>query len=515
MATVAIPHRPFGSELITGLQLPDGFFESGLGPQRINAHIQNTSGGDLAGVKFYIESVSHPGIVVQPQTHTLAGLSNGATRLASWIADFGGAPPGTHRISFVAEAGGARTRVIKKVFVTRVGFDPASGTYSVTAPEGELRAQIGNMIGPKRGACCKGRPRDPNEDGGVPGRQPRGIFDYLRSEAGRHDLAFRLCLRDYLFGRMTLRVTYTPPFNGQLGDLPYQDPWWKVAFCVLAFLLLVAAAVAEDANGTGEISTTGGPGGEGSPTGDCCGLEPSGGGTSYLAAGLVIAAAVAAGLAALTDAKDPFRRGQEATDPGGAMTVGESLEMALLYQDPIQCGRPFSVGTKWRYSRHTTGGDHVHEVAEANQNQHVLSRYEIEANDVVRRARREPFVVKGRFFDVDDNVLTGGSLFVQCFLCGPNGEYRVIPMLDDGIGVDERPDDGTYTGTYNFFVREERPDGFWKFFVVAQDVNTADPNMAPEQAATIIGGMVLTGQLTIDYSGGTCDFVEDGQVQVI
>jgi hypothetical protein len=157
----------------------------------------------------------------------------------------------------------------------------------------------------------------------------------------------------------------------------------------------------------------------------------------------------------------------------------------------------------------------VHEVAEVNSHQHVLSRYEIEANDVVRRARREPFVVKGRFVDANGKLLTGGALFVQCFLCGPNGEYRVIPMLDDGIGVDERPDDGTYTGTFNFFAREEKPDGFWKYFVVAQDINTADPSMRPEDAAAIIGGMVLTGQLTIDYSGGSCDFIEDGQVQVI
>jgi hypothetical protein len=509
MPTVTIPHRPFGSELITGLQLPDGFFESSLGLQRVNAHIQNTSGGNLANASLYIESVSHPGIIVTPQTHIVGNLPAGATRLASWLADFSAVPPGIHRVSFIAEVGGVRTRVIKKIFVTRVGYDPVSRTYTVAAPEGELRAELVNMVGPLRPICC-GQPRGPKD----PDAQRKSIFDYLRSEAGRHDLNFRLCIRDYLLGRIKLNVINTPPYTGRFGDLPYQDPWWKVLLCILALLLLVAAAIAEAVDGSGEISTTGGPGGEGSPTGDCCGLNPSGGGTSYVAAGLVAAAAAVATAAVYTDVKDPIRRGQEATDPAAATTLSESLEAVALYQDPVQCGKPFKIATKWQYVRHTTGGDLAHEVSETNQNIHVLSRYEIEAPDVVRRFRKERFIVKARFFDASDKLVTGPALFVQCFLCGPNGEYRVFPLLDDGVPVDDRADDGTYTGVYDF-LNEERPEGFWKFFVIAQDVNTASPDLDPVQAAGIIGGMVLTGQLTIDYSGGTCALVEDGQVHVI
>jgi hypothetical protein len=509
MASLAIPHRPFGSELITGMQLPDGFFESSLGPQRINAHFQNTSGAGLPNVQFYIESVSHPGILVTPQTHSVAALPAGATRLASWTADFAAVPPGIHRISFIAEVAGARTRMIKKIFVTRVGYDPLTGTYTVTAPEGELRATLVNLVGPKRPVCC-GKPRDPKS----PALERHSIFEYLRSEAGRHDRDFQLCLEGYLLGRFDLRLAHTPPFTGQFSDLPYQDPFWKALLCILVLLLLIASAIAEAVDGSGSVSTTGGPGGAGSPTGDCCGLQPSGGGTSYVAAGLVAAAAAVATVAALFDAKDPFRKGQEATDPAGVTTLAESLETALLYQDPIQCGQPFKVGAKWRYTRHTTAGDQVFEADETNANIHVLSRYEIDAPDVVRRARREQFLIRARFFDADGTLMTGSALFVQCFLCGPQGQWRVFPMLDDGVRPDEKPDDGTYTGLYNFFQKEEAT-GYWKYFVIAQDVNTATPDLDPVTAAAIIGGMVRTGQLTIDYSGGTCAFVEDGQVNVI
>jgi hypothetical protein len=51
--------------------------------------------------------------------------------------------------------------------------------------------------------------------------------------------------------------------------------------------------------------------------------------------------------------------------------------------------------------------------------------------------------------------------------------------------------------------------------LIAQDFNTAQPNMDPDEAAQIIGGMVLTHQLTINLGGGTCPLVPDGHVNVI
>ena len=124
-------------------------------------------------------------------------------------------------------------------------------------------------------------------------------------------------------------------------------------------------------------------------------------------------------------------------------------------------------------------------------------------------------MVKGRFFDADDKQLKADQLFVRCILQGTGpleGQYIEIPMQDDGIAPDEKPADGTYTGRY-YFTPKER--GIWLVLVFAQDVNTAQPDMAPEDAAKIIGGQVLTHHLTVDFSGGTCPFVPDGHVNVI
>jgi len=46
-------------------------------------------------------------------------------------------------------------------------------------------------------------------------------------------------------------------------------------------------------------------------------------------------------------------------------------------------------------------------------------------------------------------------------------------------------------------------------------VNNAQPDMSPEEAAQIIGGMILTHQLTVSFEGGTCPLVPDGDVHVI
>ena len=93
MAAFAIPHRPFVSDLFTGLALPDGVFESSIGVQRVNANLTNTGAAASGVVSVYIESVSDPGIVVTPQTHFVSSLAGGATSLFSWQADFSGATP--------------------------------------------------------------------------------------------------------------------------------------------------------------------------------------------------------------------------------------------------------------------------------------------------------------------------------------------------------------------------------------------------------------------------------------
>jgi hypothetical protein len=201
--------------------------------------------------------------------------------------------------------------------------------------------------------------------------------------------------------------------------------------------------------------------------------------------------------------------------PAGELTVAETLQARFTYPEPVALGQPFAVGADWEYERETTGGSYSFGASDVTANVHVATSYQIDAPDVVRLYRKEPFVVKAQFFGLDDRQFRGADLFVQCFLAGPQGQYRRFVLQDDGIRPDDGPNDGVFTGIYWF--QQERPDprGLWMFYVIAQDVNAAQPDLPPEEAAKIIGGMVLTHQLTISFSGGSCPLVPDGDVRVI
>lgn len=345
---------------------------------------------------------------------------------------------------------------------------------------------------------------------------PENVLQYLVDGFTGHDPKFEFCLPGYLIDTMHATVSPAPPFTGQYGDLPFSDPWWKVILCIIALLLLIAAAIAEAVDGTGSITVGGGTGG-GSGTGSgssCCGLSASGGGSSYVAAGLLAAAAAVATIAAASDVRDPFRLGQDHTAPASPTekTIQEDMDMSFKYNDTIEPGKPFKVGIDWHYTRTTDVSVYEYSDSATNANIHTLSKYVIDAPDVVRAYKRAPFVIQAQFYDGDKKLFKGNQLFVQCYLVGPAGQYRRFTLEDGGVAPDAKANDGTYTGLYQF-TDDDR--GIWTYYVLAQDVNTADPNLDPEQAAQIIGGMLLTNQLTISFEGGTCPLVPDGHVNVI
>ncbi len=524
-----IPNRPFATEPITGLMLPDGIFEASIGKQTINTHVRN-NGAAAANVQVYVESVSDPGIVVTPATHFLANAESSVSHLFTWEADFTAATPGAHLISFIVETPGGDQRVIKKIFVTKLGYNPADGTFSATTPEGVMTLAINDVVRPRDRGCCR-RPRPDKCDCDHKDEQPatgssrgrdnqddaknKNVLDSLVKGFQGHDPNFEFCMPGYLLKDIKATVTPTPAYPGQYDDLPYQDPWWKVLLCILAVLLLIGAAIAEAVDGSGEVTVSGGAGGSGSDD-DCCGVEAGGGGTSYVAAGLVAAAAAVATAAAASDVRDPFRKGADNTAPAGAgeLTHKEELDFTYKYIEPIEFGKPFKVGAEWKYTRHTNVSSYTHVVSETNANVHLLSKYEINAPDTVLVYKREQFVIEARFFDANDELFRGDQLFVQCFLIGPNGEWRKLILQDNGmpLNADKKANDGIYTGRHFFRTLDK---GMWTYFVIAQDINTAQPDMKPEEAAQIIGGMVLTNQLIITFDGGECAFVPDGHVNVI
>lgn len=529
-----VPTRPFASELITGLMLPDGIFVTMLGKQNINVQIQNAGAAGINNPKLYIESASHPGIAYTPGTRFLPDLPPNAVRVEQWQADFSLCPSGTHLISFIVENdAGVKSRFIKKIFVMDVKFDPATHTFHAETPEGMFSVNFLDLIRPVRGckdqppsdSCCCERPRKDSRSADdishdTDDRQLHGLnragftIKNLTELFEKLGPDFQFCPPGYLPHVMEMSWTPTPPYPRQYSDLPFQDPWWKVLLCILAVLLLVAAAIAEAVDGTGSVTVGGGSGDTGSPTPDCCGVRAGGGGTSPIAAGLVAAAAAAATAAGLSDVRDPIRRGQDATPPGeGELTLKELLRAELTYPEPVALGRPFAVQAKWNYKRVTTSKIYETSGNDLTHNVHVASSYQVEAPEVVASYIKDgEWIIKARFSDKDGKPFRGSDLLVQCFLTGPNGQSRKLLLQDDGSLPDDKPTDGIYTGRLHF---SQSSSGLWRYFVIAQDVNHATPDMEPETAAQIIGGMVLTHQLVVTFDTDDCPFVPDGHVMVV
>ncbi len=388
MAQITIPNRPFASDLITGLMLPDGIFVTMLGRQNINVHLNNAGASTFGSSSVYIESVSNPGIVVAPRTHFVGPLAGGGTTVLAWTADFRNCSPGLHFVSIIVERGTTRDRIIKKIFVLGVHFDETDSAFVAEVPEGVMRARFEALSRPRLDCCC-GRGTVPERENEPP-REDRdpGCPDDKRpvrrnlKRSSIHDLAdlFQYHENGFLFcppGYLPISVRYewipTPPFAGTDGDLPFQDPWWKVLLCILALLLLIAAAIAEAVDGTGSVTVGGGTGGTSTDEDDCCGVRAGGGGTSYVAAGLVAAAAAVATAAAASDDRDAFQRGRDATPPGpGELTLGETFEMAIDYIEAVALGRPFAVTAKWTYTRTTDKAIYTHSAKDTNRN--ILKR---------------------------------------------------------------------------------------------------------------------------------------------
>ncbi len=124
----------------------------------------------------------------------------------------------------------------------------------------------------------------------------------------------------------------------------------------------------------------------------------------------------------------------------------------------------------------------------------------------VHYAFAEPLVIKSRFKREDGKLFDGEDLYAFSLLRSPDDVYFLVDLVDDGIGPDEQPNDGTYTGSihleeaYRHLLKHKlKLEGLWRVYVFAQDVNHATPDMLPEIAAKQIGGFMVASGLKITF----------------
>jgi hypothetical protein len=297
-----------------------------------------------------------------------------------------------------------------------------------------------------------------------------------------------------------------PAYAGVHGELPFADPWWKILAIIVAVVAGLVAIIAA-ALGAGKANfSVGGTFEETDPSVSCC--TPKGaasGKPEFTVAGVASAIASGAIAVACSDAADPFWRGQEATPPAaGEITVAEKVVAKWSLPQPPNAGEAYTADVEWRYERFTTGAAYSHSVAETQTNIHVADDVTVETPPVVHAF--DPLWMKAKFAKPDGSMFRGADLYAFALFQSPGGLYFVVDLTDDGLGFDDKPEDGVYAGfldlerAYKILLENnQEPYGVWRVFVFAQDVNRTKPGTPPEIAAQNIGGFFVASAIQITF----------------
>lgn len=487
-AVFSIPHRPFSIEARSHLMMPDGIFDTCIFNQDIGCYIHNDSTEELNDISVFLEGAGDPQIKVsiEKRTKFFPVIQPNAAIFVSWLADFQMARPGKHLVSFRIATGKSSptVRILKQIFVSKTTYDAAARQYRCEVPEGTLILRPPKVFGPEY---------DEKEERRLGPWIPVGI-----------------------------EATWIPrfPYEGQFGELPFHDPWWKVVAWVVAAAAALAAIIAH-LTGHGHLEV--GVGCDIDLVKGEVSCHPEINSSELTPAGVLSKIANGAMTVGLSDAKDAWRRGQELAKPErGAQTIAESLVAKFAYPGgPPVAGRPYKIDVDWTYTRSTTKGAITRRIQETVENTHVFDQVMVDAPKQVR-LRHDPFRIIARFLNVDNMPYAGAELYALCLVRAPNGQPFVFQLVDDGIPPDEFAGDGLFTGELNLGNAAESVIGHggnalgkWQVFIVAQDINRAEEGMAPEEAAKIIGGMILASPFKLKFGSGLCSALPDATVEVV
>jgi len=474
---MSILNRPFSIEPLTGVMLPDGIFDTAIFEQQITAYYTNNSGSILNDVDIYFEGVSDLGITVSPKTFNFPIIPSGASVKVSWLGNFQNASPGKKNVSIIAKSNAMELkREIKQIFVTRTSYDSTTQLYSCEVPEGTLQMRIVDVMSDKK--HCKNNKKSPSI---------------------------------LLPVKLEMTMMPNPGYEGQFGDLPFQDPWWKI-FAWIVFALATIGAFIAAYFGEGKASVgVEGEFDETTGTVSCC--SPSDGLSvpeRITVAGVLSTIASAAIVVGCADDKDPWRRGQEATPvKPGEITLSENVIIHLTYLEAPSAGKAYPVEIDWNYTRITNLTSYQFHVHEIRNNIHTLKELIVDA-PVSLKAFNDQFIIRSQFIKENNKAFKGNELHVFALIVSSTKVSFIVPLLDDGIQYDKYANDGVYTGclewrtVYAKYKQEEKDDsgiyGYWNVFIYAQDTNNATTDMDPLEAATHIGGMMIASasELTFD-----------------
>ncbi|MBZ0147688.1 MAG: hypothetical protein K8F62_09135, partial [Pseudorhodoplanes sp.] len=489
---ISILKRPFSVEPITGLMLPDGIFDSAIYVHLISVYIVNPSEQNIEWMFIRTKSTADYVLTGQTQFELRSGLKAGAATLIQWSADFRNATPGKKLLRI--EVGGRSIDssgryhywdgfVDANYFVSKTTYDEATKSYSCHVPQGVLTSVFQNST------------QSP----------PTSYYD----------------------GDRTVKIPPIPvpqrfesvvrPTAGLELRLPFDDPWWKVVAWIIAAVAALAAIIAaQRGQGVASIGTTGH--GHDDPLDyEWCVPDPAALPIDDPLAPAVIFSYIAnaAILVGLADDIDPWERGRRAAPLGtGEVPLNETVQVNLALPDEMRAGTAFKVGATWRYIAKLSSGREVDlDVSETQSNPHIAA-WQFDAPKEVREW--SPIIVQVQGTRPDGSVYKGDELYGYAIFISPKREKSFrVPLLDDGIRFDKAANDGWYSAGIMLeeLVGRHGPFehlGEWHVQFVIQNVNDANPQMPPLEAATHIGGMPLMAPWVVGKSvnGSACTIAE-------
>jgi hypothetical protein len=479
---IKISSRPFSIEPFTSVMLPDGIFDSAIQTLDIAFFVTNTS--DLPLRFCWVRPDTHIQVewtyVGNPFVQ-LGALRPGESKLVRWRAVFSNCTPGKKvigiefgvQVEWNELGGGFDGYQRRTVFVSKTTKDEITGIYSCEVPEGAMHLKF------VRKSFSSG-------------------WDVTEQDG---DITWTVSVpRIGVIHEFQASVVSRP---GQEEAIPFADPWWKVVACIIAVLAAIAAIIAaKEGEGTASIGVSGDYGSEEDPNVNWCTPDPTKHPDWKNIAGCLSVLASTAARVALMDERDPFQKGRDEhpfnpIDPRRL----EQLRAKIAPPAAIIAGAEMHVPIEWSYqaTRHSGARDQV-ERSETGISDNVARKSSIDHAPNIRLY--ELLWVEIYLEDKSGTPFNGDAIFGHANFISPNNQVYKIPFAN----IHRMTHDALAPGFFQAWLSTESlagkigsgaVKGTWRIEIYVQNLNAAQPQMDPFEAATYVGGDFLMAPVAL------------------
>lgn len=297
---IDIPYRPFAVRTSDLMQMPDGIFEAKLGIYYMGVRVLNRWGKpftsanviditpesrhalSLNGIQVLDEWTSDEldalGQELTPQGMIIGPIIPGQSKTVYFKVDVSNARTQKQTVEFIcrntegmADPDHPGRKATQHIFISKIEYDVEKNEFLIDAPQGTLYVHIDQVAIDElamqrsfRKAREKKRAESPRKDQ----RELQRLLQELLKGEKVDICEIQRILSCYCFdsrnGESTtpsygvdpyyliltalkLRIVPKAPYSGQFGEIPFDDPWWKVLLAIIAAILALTGGLEESA----------------------------------------------------------------------------------------------------------------------------------------------------------------------------------------------------------------------------------------------------------------------------